>query len=70
MTVYYVQTYQHEINEDSSWLTGQKDITLYMIQDGKLQSIGNLCIENEDNTLYQIEDYFGDFFTQIQLIEL
>jgi hypothetical protein len=70
MTVYYVQSYQHEINDDSSWLTGQKDITLYMIQEGKLQAIGDLCIKNEDNTLYHIGDYFGDFFTQIQLIEL
>lgn len=71
MTVYYVVQHQVEnSNNDGTFLTGNKDITLYLIQEGRPQNIGDLTIPNTENSKEAILDYFGDFQTYIQLIEL
>lgn len=66
MTVYYVVQYQHDYDHH----TGLKDISLYMIQDNKLNTVGIITVYNSENTEEAILDYFGEFNTHIQLVVL
>lgn len=70
MKIYYVSEYDTEINDDESWLTGTKIVSMYRIENNELEFIDSFTIPNQQATTEAIDEYFGEFSKQITLVVL